>query len=418
MGARSIVAGALAVGAAFGVTLPAASTGATTRAADCDVRVAGHEFPDRGYVRLRSSKRATIAVTALDEKPGYRVQLELAGVRSTVGTGRGKDFGWHRDLNIPSYADFGVGTYRLRIITTVAHQPCVVTGFIDITGRAPITTVAGGVATLVALAAVVGLLAMLFRRGGRPLRTRQVFGVDNPLGEFVAVNTPGDYVAWAEVACDQGARTFVTAKPDASAIRAFLAEAHTKTVLDEIAHRGVRVRGGTGGVALPRFSWQPRPFVVGPIVGLIGALAVLTYLQQAAKVYPNYPTIALTAAIGVGLGLLIANGARLLGAYGLNRRLADAEAGLVNETVEPRYPPIDHLDKLDTFVWTPTHTVPHAGDGLPAWADADRTDDEVATLDPGLQVRVVEQRDGLAQVVCSNGWVGWTDAEPLEAIDT
>ena len=338
-------------------------------------------------------------------------------MRSTVGTGRGQEFGWRRDIDVPRYADYGVGTYRLRVVTFVNGQPCTVNGKMDITGRAPVTTAAGAGAALAAVLGVVGLVIALSRRGGRPMRTRHGFGVDDPLGEFVAVGSVGDYVGWAEVACDLGARTFVTVKPSAAAVREFMGEPRTHVRLAELGGRGVTVRAGDTGPELPRIRWRPRPFVVAPLLGLLAALGVVVYLQQAAQLYPSPSVVGVTAAIGLVAGLIVANAARFLGVVALNRRLAAAEKGLDEETIEPRYPPLDHLDELDTFVWTPTHTVPDEGDGLPAWDDADRTKDRVATLDPGLQVKVIESRDGLAQVICSNGWVGWTEAEPLEEIE-
>jgi hypothetical protein len=51
--------------------------------------------------------------------------------------------------------------------------------------------------------------------------------------------------------------------------------------------------------------------------------------------------------------------------------------------------------------FTPTHAVP--ADGLPAWSEPDPTQSPVALLDPGLEVRRVEQSEnGWARVVCSN----------------
>jgi hypothetical protein len=416
MSVRRTVAGLAAGATALVLVMPARAASAQTTLGECEVRVGGHKFENGSHVSLSSSRIATIAVTAFEERPRYRVQLELAGVRSTVGTGRGQDFGWQRELNVKRYANFGVGTYRLHVRTIVDRKPCEVTGLIDITGRPPIATAAGGAAALVAVVAVSLLAMLLLRRGGRALNTRQAFGVDDPLGEFVTVATPGDYVGWAEVACDQGARTFVTTKPNAQEVRAFLDTESTHARLGEITSRGIRIRAKDGGVALPRIRWRPRPFVIAPLVGILGALAVVLYLQQAAVLFPTVVQLAVAAAIGFVVGMIVANLGRLLGAATLNRRLVAAEAGLEVEAVEPRYPPIDHLDALDTFVWTPTHTVPDEGDGVPAWEHADRTKEKVATLDPGLPVRVVERRDGLAQVVCSNGWVGWTDAEPLEEI--
>ena len=411
---RRFAAGVLIAGA----TLLSATPNAAAQTSDCEVRVSGRPFRTGSRVSVSANRRATISVTALNERPRYRVQLELAGVRSTVGTGRGREFGWRRELEVPKYADYGVGTYRLRVTTIVDGKPCTAIGRISIKDRAPVTTVAGGASAIAAILGAVGLIATLSRRGGRPFRTRHAFGVEDPLGQFVAVDTPGNYVGWAEVACDLGARTFVTAKPSADSVRAFLASPTTRQHLDAIRARGVAVDSDETEHVLPRLKWRPRLFALAPLTGAITGVAGVVFLQQSSVIYLRLPVAPAAAGIGLLVGLVVANLARLLGTIGLNRRLRHAEPGLEEEPVEPRYPPIDHLDKLDTFVWTPTHAVPRDSDGLPAWENADRSKPSVATLDAGLPVRVVEQRDGLAQVVCSNGWVGWTDAAALEVIDS
>jgi hypothetical protein len=389
---------------------------------DCQVRVAGHRFVDGSRVHLRSNRSALIAVTAADERPRYKVDLELAGVRTTVGTGRGRDFGWRRALDVRTASKYGIGTYRLHIDTTVGGRTCAVAGLIEITGRSAVTTVAGAAATAAALIGAIAVLAILGRRGGRPLRTRHAFVVDDPIGQFIAVDTPGNYVGWIEVACDVGARTFTTTKTTAADVREFLGQLGTRTRLADIKAKGVRVRADLGADhdtdSVPRVRWRPRLYVIAPLLGLVGAIGAIAYMQQAAGLYVAPLDLAIAVTAGIGGGLLVANLSRLLATIGLNRRLKAAERGLDHEEhVEPRYPPIDHLDELDTFVWTPTHTVPDDGGGLPAWAEPDRSADRAATLDPGLPVRVVERRDGLAQVVCSNGWVGWTEAESLREID-
>jgi hypothetical protein len=69
-----------------------------------------------------------------------------------------------------------------------------------------------------------------------------------------------------------------------------------------------------------------------------------------------------------------------------------------------------------TEPFVPTHRVP-AG-GLWAWNEPDPTRSADATLDAGLEVRVLEQRaDGWARVLCSNGWSAWTDGRRLVALD-
>lgn len=68
-----------------------------------------------------------------------------------------------------------------------------------------------------------------------------------------------------------------------------------------------------------------------------------------------------------------------------------------------------------TAPFVATHLVP--ADSLPAWEQPDPTRSPVATLDPGLDVRRVEQReDGWALVVCSNGWSAWVDGRRLVAL--
>ena len=410
---RRVIAAVAAAALTLIVTAPAAHASSSV----CDVRVANHRFVNGSRVRLSSHHAAVIAVTAPTERPRYKVEVELAGLRSTVGTGRGRDFGWRRALDVRNAATYGVGSYRLRVVTFVNGRTCAVAGRIDITGRAPITTVAGGAATLATLVGALVLLASLVRRGGRPLRTRHGFGVEDPLGQFVAVDTPGNYVGWIEVGCDVGARTFVTTKTSAADVRDFMTHEATRARLTDIRAKGVRVRDG-GDADVPRLRWRPRFYILSPLFGVVGALGAIVYMQQSARLELTPTNLGSAAATGLVAGLLVANLSRLLATIGLNRRLKTAERGLEHvDEVEPRYPPIDHLDELDTFVWTPTHTVPEGGDGQPAWTEPDRTADKAATLDPGLPVRVVDRRDGLAQVVCSNGWVGWTEAEPLQELD-
>lgn len=411
--------------ALFVATLTFIVAGSTAHASssasssDCDVRIADHRFVNGSRVHLHSKRAAVIAVTAPTERPRYKVEVDLAGVRSTVGTGRGRDFGWHRALDVRNAATYGVGTYRLHVITYLNGRTCAITGRIDITGRAPVTTAAGAAAAAATVIGALALLTALARRGGRPLRTRHAFVVEDPLGQFVAVDTPGNYVGWAEVTCDVGARTFVTTKTSADEVRDFMRHEATRARLTDIRAKGVRVRPSTdGGPDVPRLRWRPRFYILSPLLGILGGLGAIAYMQQDARIELTQINLAIAAAAGLGAGLIVANLTRLLATMSLNRRLKTAERGIdhVDEVV-PRYPPIDHLDELDTFVWTPTHTVPTGGDGQAAWTEPDRTKDKAATLDPGLPVRVVDRRDGLAQVVCSNGWVGWTEAEPLKDID-
>jgi hypothetical protein len=79
-------------------------------------------------------------------------------------------------------------------------------------------------------------------------------------------------------------------------------------------------------------------------------------------------------------------------------------------------PPTDAIATVASTAWSPTHHVPAAG--LSAWRDPDPASAPAATLQPGLSVRLVEQRDdGWAHVACSNGWSAWVDGRALVGRD-
>jgi hypothetical protein len=65
--------------------------------------------------------------------------------------------------------------------------------------------------------------------------------------------------------------------------------------------------------------------------------------------------------------------------------------------------------------FTPTHIVPASG--MRAWETPNGTGPPAATLDPYLEVQVVERRADWARILCSNGWVAWVDGRRLLVAD-
>ncbi len=61
--------------------------------------------------------------------------------------------------------------------------------------------------------------------------------------------------------------------------------------------------------------------------------------------------------------------------------------------------------------YVPSHAVPDGG--LAAWDVPDGLRPPAATLDPGLDVQLLERQGAWAHVVCSNGWETWVDAGRL-----
>lgn len=79
--------------------------------------------------------------------------------------------------------------------------------------------------------------------------------------------------------------------------------------------------------------------------------------------------------------------------------------------VEPETVETD-TEGFEQLPFRPTHTVPEGG--MPAWSTPDPTAPAVATLDPGLDIELLEQRaDGMANIRCSNDWTAWVDGRQL-----
>jgi hypothetical protein len=65
--------------------------------------------------------------------------------------------------------------------------------------------------------------------------------------------------------------------------------------------------------------------------------------------------------------------------------------------------------------FTPTHRVP--ADGIRAWEQPDASS-TARMIDPGLEVRTLEQRDdGWAHVEFVNSWTAWVDGRLLDALE-
>jgi CRP-like cAMP-binding protein len=71
------------------------------------------------------------------------------------------------------------------------------------------------------------------------------------------------------------------------------------------------------------------------------------------------------------------------------------------------------LTDSDTGAFTPTHVVPASG--LLAWSRPDPSEEPVATLAAGVELRVIGETGAWAQVAAANGWEGWVDGRALQA---
>jgi hypothetical protein len=67
-------------------------------------------------------------------------------------------------------------------------------------------------------------------------------------------------------------------------------------------------------------------------------------------------------------------------------------------------------DEVESFV--ASHVV--APPGLLAWVHPDPTEEPVATLAAGVELRVVGESGAWARVIAANGWEGWVDGRALQ----
>jgi hypothetical protein len=175
---------------------------------------------------------------------------------------------------------------------------------------------------------------------------------------------------------------------------------------------------------LPRVKWKFKFPIRGFLSGALGGFGLLLFLQQAAVAYPTRNlTIALVAGGGL-FAVLFRNVAAKLGVSRLNARLTKAEQQLatmapvvaadpVAEVVAEPEPVVAAGMAGDAVgeAWAATHVVPSAG--MPAWSEPDKTAPPVTQLEAGLELRVLERANGLAQVEAYNGWVAWVDGRSL-----
>jgi SH3-like domain-containing protein len=66
---------------------------------------------------------------------------------------------------------------------------------------------------------------------------------------------------------------------------------------------------------------------------------------------------------------------------------------------------------VSTSAWRPTHFVPDGG--ISAWTTPDPAAAPVTTIDPGVEVQLIERSGDWARISCSNGWSAWVDGRAV-----
>lgn len=165
---RVLVAGAMFAVVVLGSvgTAGASVTGACSGTIDgTDVGPLSSSDPGDA-VDVESDQDITVAANAPGGIDTYKVQLEFAGIKWTVGKGESDDGeSWSKVVNISDYARYGVGLYRVHGVST-GGATCTGSALVKVAGN-PLTTVAGIGALLVTVAGTGGVVMSTLRARGR-----------------------------------------------------------------------------------------------------------------------------------------------------------------------------------------------------------------------------------------------------------
>lgn len=154
--------------------------GATAAPGPADAQVTGGctatiNGQDVGAARSASSAievdvddTATVLGTAPGPIDTYEVVLTLGPASVTAADGTVDDGGttYTDEAVIADYATYGVGLYRIEGRTT--GTPCSTWAYVKVTGRNPLTTVAGVVGAVLTVGGVAGMATSLRRPKGVP----------------------------------------------------------------------------------------------------------------------------------------------------------------------------------------------------------------------------------------------------------
>lgn len=162
---RILTAAALLVVSVLGLPAPAGAqiTGG------CSATIAGSDAGAAQSVRtaIPVDEKQTVVVQGNAPGPitGYNIYLVFAGIKIPAGSGtvdNGKT-SYQTTVNVADYSKYGAGIYRVQGETI--GTPCEGWAYVKVTGRFPLTTLAGIVATLLT---ALGLLGLILSRPRKP----------------------------------------------------------------------------------------------------------------------------------------------------------------------------------------------------------------------------------------------------------
>ena len=161
MGATTRLVRVAAAVALIGATSFAAPPAGAQVTGGCTATIAGQDADSahnaRNAITVGADESIVVTGTAPGPISGYKVFMTFGPARVQVADGEVTDGGntWTSTVNVADYAPYGVGLYRVEGETT--GTPCTGWGYVKVTGRFPLFTLAGAVGGVLALAGAVGM---------------------------------------------------------------------------------------------------------------------------------------------------------------------------------------------------------------------------------------------------------------------
>lgn len=261
----------------------------------------------------------TVSYTSSGDITGHRVQLAFAGIPWTVDEGDDDGDSWSSSVAVADYSRYGVGIYKVDS-DTYGDSNCTGSAFIKVTGKNPLTTVAGAAGAAATGIGVIGTAAATVSSARKPRKPDFLDGVMNDV----------ERVRLKESESDDGLIDFekkIDRLADTNCFGCWyvLPQAMFQTMAFMIV--------GAGGVGAPLTVIRWRPFVSLAALGfsLLTGLGTLVLAQQYALVYPSLAVTIIWLVVALALGVALPSLGRLMGVRKANaivaERLSQLRAG-------------------------------------------------------------------------------------------
>jgi hypothetical protein len=340
----SVIAGTLLAAAVLAFVISTRSASAEVEG-PCTASIAGSDIglldssdPDDA-ISVDSDERIEATMFSETGFRSHEIKLGFgAGFPSQTVEEREDDgeTSFTEEVDVADYATFGVGLYKVTgeaILTDNGF--CKGAVLVKVTGRNPLTTVAGGVGAAVAVAGTVGAVASgVAAASGRP---SELAGIQDMVEGAVREEMAAQETAEQQRRQERWER----ARWGASVINSifgclcFAALALIMTPLLALTG-GSPAGGGPGAPAsapsaqgprrLPRARWFPRITLVGVVGGLLAGAAGVVLSQQFAITYPSTTYAITLLVIGAVLyGVIIPTLGYTIGWLRVNAKVARLE---------------------------------------------------------------------------------------------